>query len=232
MDISKYLRDQLLLAQHHVNDAETAPNKEVLESSLGDTEELIGRMAKVLPKKEQESVKLEQQQKEAVAAIPQSHKVIPMNQQELLKQAEEAAAIDRENAFEVGFAKAAQDHGLTEEQYNEIRAFGIAYLKKQADAGAMPPVAPPAKAVISPVSPPGKVTMSPATPPAKPVPMEAVKMGAELALGETKSQPETNVKSNPVDAPKVEGREVKDKKAPKPEPGRKPDVVDSDKSAK
>jgi hypothetical protein len=229
MDISKYLRDQLLLAQHHVNDAETAPNKEVLDSSLGDTEELIDRMAKVLPKKEQESVKLEQQQKEAVAAVSKPHKVIPMNQRELLKQAEEAAAIDRANAFEVGFAKAAQDKGLTEEQYNEMRAYGIAYLQKQAE-GEIAPVIPPAKAVMTPPVAPAKVVMSPATPPAKPTPIEAVKMGADA--GEIKPQPETNVKSNPIDAPKVEGRETKDKKATKPEPGRKPDVPDSDKSAK
>lgn len=46
-----------------------------------------------------------------------------------------AEQTDRANAFEVGFAKAAHDRGLTEEQYNAVRAYGIRVLQKQAADG-------------------------------------------------------------------------------------------------
>lgn len=132
-NVSRYLRDQLLLAQHHLNDAETAPNKQVLESSIGDAEEMVQRMATVLPPEDKVSVKAEQLRKDAaLAAASNPCKVSTMNHQELLKRAAEAETIDRANAFEIGFAKAAQAAGLDETAYNEMRAFGIQYLKKHA----------------------------------------------------------------------------------------------------
>ena len=138
---SRFLRDQLLLAQHHLNDAETAPNKQVLESSLEDTEELVQRMGKALPVKDQVTVKAEQNRKEAaLAASDTSRKVPPkdltMSTADLLKQAADAETVDRANAFELGFAKAAHKAGLDEAGYQAMRKIAIEQLEKQAAATA------------------------------------------------------------------------------------------------
>jgi hypothetical protein len=44
-----------------------------------------------------------------------------------------AQAIIRNHNFEVGFAKVASDTGLTEDEYNAVRAAGIRQLQKQAE---------------------------------------------------------------------------------------------------
>lgn len=138
---SRFLRDQLLLAQHHLNDAETAPNKQVLDSSLEDTEELVQRMGKVLPPQDQLSVKAEQHRKEgalAEASHPRkvSPKDTPMAHADLLKQAADAETVDRANAFELGFAKAAHEAGCDEATYQQMRQIAILEMQKQAAASA------------------------------------------------------------------------------------------------
>lgn len=45
----------------------------------------------------------------------------------------ESAAVDRANAFELGFAKAAMDAGLSEAEYLKVREFGIKKLAMNAD---------------------------------------------------------------------------------------------------
>jgi hypothetical protein len=134
---ARFLRDQLLLAQHHLNDAETAPNKQVLDSSLEDTEEMVQRMGKVLPPRDQVTVKAEQHRKEAALAAPSSTRKVPakdltMSTADLLKQAADAETVDRANAFELGFAKAAHEAGLDEAGYQAMRKIALAQLEKQA----------------------------------------------------------------------------------------------------
>lgn len=138
---SRFLRDQLLLAQHHLNDAESAPNKQVLDSSIEDTEEAVQNMGGVLPPQDQVTVKAEQHRKEAgLAATLTSRKVpakdITMAHADLLKQAADAETVDRANAFELGFAKAAREAGLDEAGYQAMRKIALAELEKQAAAPA------------------------------------------------------------------------------------------------
>lgn len=136
-----YLRDQLLLAQHHVNDASETKQAPVLKSSLKDLDEIVGHLARTLPKQDRVSVAREKLNKEAqLAQSSQPIKFtntegLPMTTYtatELRKMAEEADARDMANAFELGFAKAAAAAGLNEAQYQEVRAFGIALLQKSA----------------------------------------------------------------------------------------------------
>lgn len=145
---SRFLRDQLLMAQHHVNDAETAPNKQVLRSSLKDTEEMLGRMSRVLAPGDQVSVRAEQLRKESSIAdrVDQRtmlHKDPHMTTSDLLKQAADAETVDRANAFELGFARAAREAGLDEAQYQNMRKIGLDLLTKQAaekgEIAAQPP---------------------------------------------------------------------------------------------
>jgi len=136
---SRFLRDQLLMAQHHVNDAETAPNKQVLRSSLKDTEELLGRMSRVLPPRDQVSVRAEQHRKEGSLADPADRRNVSlkdtrMTTSDLLKQAADAETVDRANAFELGFARAAREAGLDEAAYQVMRKIGMAELEKLAAA--------------------------------------------------------------------------------------------------
>lgn len=140
-DAPRFLRDQLLLAQHHLNDAESAPNKEVLKSSLHDTEESVQRMGDILPPNDRVTVKAEQHRKEGALADKQPTctvpaKDIPMAHADLLKQAADAETVDRANAFELGFAKAAREAGLDEAGYQAMRKIALAQLEKQGAATA------------------------------------------------------------------------------------------------
>lgn len=142
MKPTDYIRDQLVLAEHHVRDAAETKSEPVRESSLGDLSEIVGRIAKTLPKRDRLSIAHEKLQKEAELAQPsQSTKFtntegshMPTHTaNELRKMAEEAEARDRANAFELGFAKAANEAGLSEEQYQGVRAYGIELLKNAAE---------------------------------------------------------------------------------------------------
>lgn len=129
----RFLSEQLLLAQHHLNDAESAKSKEVLDSSIHDTEESVQRMRKVLPPQMQIGVKAEQHRKEASLADTASSRKVPhMDTKTLLKQAQEAEQIDRANAFELAFAKMAQDCKLDESTYEYLRKRGMDLLAKEA----------------------------------------------------------------------------------------------------
>jgi len=134
---SRFLRDQLLLAQHHLNDAETAPNKQVLDSSLEDTEEAVQNMGSTLPPQDRVSVKAEKHRKEAALAAPSSTRKVPakdltMSTVDLIKKAADAETVDRANAFELGFAKGAQEAGLDEAGYQAMRKIALAQFEKQA----------------------------------------------------------------------------------------------------
>lgn len=138
---ARFLRDQLLLAQHHLNDAGTASSKQVLDSSLEDTEEAVQNMGSVLPPQDQVTVKAEQHRKEgALADSPPTRKVpakdTSMSSADLLKQAADAETVDRANAFELGFAKAAREAGLDEAGYQAMRKIALAQIEKQAAAAA------------------------------------------------------------------------------------------------
>lgn len=61
-----------------------------------------------------------------------------MSNAELIKQANALEQSDRANAFELGFARAAQDKGLSKEAYEQRRAVGLEFLQKAA-ATAKPP---------------------------------------------------------------------------------------------
>lgn len=126
----RFLRDQLVLAQHHINDAESATNRATLQSSLSDTEDMIQRMGSVLPARDRVSVKAEKYRKEAGladSAHPRTvaPKDISMSFADLLKKAHEAEIIDRANAFDIGFARAAHDAGLDESQYQAMRKIAM-----------------------------------------------------------------------------------------------------------
>lgn len=57
---------------------------------------------------------------------------------DLLKQAADAETVDRANAFELGFAKAAREADLDEAGYQHMRKIAILQLQKQAaDAAKM-----------------------------------------------------------------------------------------------
>lgn len=140
---SDYVRDQLVLAQHHVNDVQEASTKDVKDSGLRDLDEIVGRLAKTLPQKDRVSIARERLQKQAElapAAPPikftntEGSHMTTYTATELRKMAEETEVRDRANAFELGFAKAAFDQGLTEEQYQNVRAYGMELLKAAAES--------------------------------------------------------------------------------------------------
>jgi hypothetical protein len=135
MDSKDYVRDQLVLAEHHVSDAEEAKSPQVRNSSLDDLHEIVDRLAKTLPKKHRESVaheKLASSQNHTKLTHTEGPDMTTYTANELRKLAEEADARDKANAFELGFAKAAAAAGLTEEQYQHVRNIGIELLAKRA----------------------------------------------------------------------------------------------------
>jgi hypothetical protein len=62
------------------------------------------------------------------------------SKEDLQKFAEQVEAHDRAAAFEIGFAKAAHDAGLTEEEYNTLRKLAIEKLTKAAQTMTDAPV--------------------------------------------------------------------------------------------
>jgi hypothetical protein len=59
MKDSDLARDQMVLAQHHVKDIQETDSKDVVESSVDDIQEILDKLKKTLPKKDQQSVTAE-----------------------------------------------------------------------------------------------------------------------------------------------------------------------------
>jgi hypothetical protein len=59
MKDSDIARDQMVLAQHHVKDIQETDSKDVVESSVDDIQEILDKLKKTLPKKDQQSVTAE-----------------------------------------------------------------------------------------------------------------------------------------------------------------------------
>jgi hypothetical protein len=128
MNKTDIARDQMVLAQHHVKDIQETDSKDVVESSVNDIQEILDKLKKTLPKKDQKSVTAEKlanvieiDRNQVKTSNHKVHNMIPKTAHaELTKKAAEIEKIDRINAFELGFAKRAHDAGLDKSEYQAI----------------------------------------------------------------------------------------------------------------
>lgn len=102
MPNSDIIRNNVMLAEHHVEDALETDNKAVVQSSVKDLGEIVENLKKALPPKDKAAMPTEVEQK--IAAAQQR---------------------DANLAFQLGFAKEAALHDLDAQETAKLYAFAL-----------------------------------------------------------------------------------------------------------